>query len=98
MLRYRIIKQKNALDKDKSEMYYPRLTGRQKYNVRDVAEVISSRTSLSKADILATLISLEDVIPELLKMGSTLIIIGQTKMKVLNQRFCLSEITCIIQM
>lgn len=70
MLKYRIIKQKNALDKDKKEMYFPRLTSRQKYDVWDVAEEISSRSTLSNADILATLISLEEIIPELLKMGS----------------------------
>jgi len=70
MLRYRIVKQKNALDANKKEMFFPRLTNRQKYSARDVAEIISERSSLSKADILATLISLEGVIPELLKSGS----------------------------
>ena len=71
MLRYKIIKQRNALNENKAEMYYPRLTGRIKYDINAVAEKISDRSSLSKGDIIATLISLEDIIPELLKSGNT---------------------------
>ena len=69
MLRYKIIKQQNALDENKSEMYYPRLTGRQKYKYNELASYISDRTTLSKADIGATLIALEEAIPYLLKSG-----------------------------
>ena len=70
MLKYRIVKQKNALDTDKAEMYFPRLTSRTKYDLHDVADMISQRSTLNKADIIATLISLEEVIPEFLKSGS----------------------------
>ena len=71
MLRYKIIKQRNALDKDKSEMFYPRLTGRQHYELNDVAKMISERSSLTKGDIVATLVSLEEIIPKLLISGHT---------------------------
>ena len=50
MLRYKIIKQRNALDEAKKEMFYPRLTGRQNYDLNDVAEMISERSSLTKGD------------------------------------------------
>ena len=71
MLRYRIIKQRNALDTAKKEMYYPRLTGRQNYDINDIAKRISDGSSLTKADIVATLVSLEDIIPKLLISGHT---------------------------
>ena len=69
MLRYKIVKQRNALDKDKTELYYPRLTKRQKYTLNDVAREISDRSSLSRADTIAVLVSLEEVILHLLKNG-----------------------------
>ena len=71
MLRYKVIKQQNALDENKSDMYYPRLTGRQKYDLDALASYISDRSTLSKADIVATLAALEEAIPELLKNGYT---------------------------
>jgi predicted histone-like DNA-binding protein len=70
MLRYKVIKQQNALDENKKEMYYPRLTKRSKYTTSDVADLIRRRSTLSKADIIATLVSLEEVISEMLKEGS----------------------------
>lgn len=69
MLRYKIIKQRNPLDENKKEMYYPRLTGRQVYNLDNVASYITDRSSLSKADIVATLVALEEAVPHLLKNG-----------------------------
>ena len=71
MLKYKIIKQRNALDENKKEMFYPRLTGRQNYDLNDVAKMISRRSSLTKGDIVATLVSLEEIIPELLASGHT---------------------------
>lgn len=71
MLTYKIIKQRNPLDENKEEMFYARLTDRQKCDLDDVAEIISSRSSLTKSDIVATLMSLEDIIPKLLIAGST---------------------------
>lgn len=71
MLRYTIVKQRNTLGEGKKEMFYPRLTGRQTYDLNDVAEMISMRSSLSRTDIVAALTSLEDIIPELLKSGHT---------------------------
>ena len=50
-------------------MYFPRLTNRTKYNLHDVADMISRRSTLNKADIVATLVSLEEVIPEFLQGG-----------------------------
>ena len=72
MLRYKIIKQRNALDENKKEMYYPRLTGRTKYDINDIADLISKQSSLSKADVIATLVSLETLIPDLLTSGYTI--------------------------
>ena len=72
MLRYKIIKQRNALDENKKEMYYPRLTGRTKYDINDIADLISKQSSLSKADVIATLVSLETLIPDLLTIGYTI--------------------------
>ncbi len=68
MLRYSIIKQRNALGKRKEEMYYPRLTRRRNYDLKDVAEMISKRSSLSKTDVVATLSALEEIIPEFLSV------------------------------
>ena len=69
MLRYKIIKQKNALDENKGEMYYPRLTERQKFDLDQLASHIGERSSLSKADIVSVLTALEVVVPKLLKGG-----------------------------
>ena len=71
MLRYKIIKQRNALDAAKKEMFYPRLSGRRNHDLNDVAEMISDGSSLTKADIVATLVSLEVIIPKLLISGHT---------------------------
>ena len=72
MLRYKIIKQRNALDENKAEIFYPRLTQRQKCGFNELASHISDQTSLSKADIGATLRALEKAIPDLLKRGFTI--------------------------
>ena len=69
MLKYSIVQQRNALDENKEEMYYPRLTESTKYELDEVAEMISERSSLTRADIIATLVSLEDIIPKLLRNG-----------------------------
>lgn len=69
MLKYKIVKKRNALHAQKQEMFYPRLTESRKYNMDQVADLISERCSLTKADIFATLVSMEDVIPELLIVG-----------------------------
>jgi predicted histone-like DNA-binding protein len=70
MLKYKIVKQCNALDKDKKEMYYPRLTNRTRMGLMDVAGQISRQSTLSKADTIAVLAALEDVIPDMLKEGN----------------------------
>lgn len=69
MLKYTIVKQRNPFNENKEEMYYPRLTERNIYDIDDVADLISRQSTLTKADIVATLISLEDVIPVALKNG-----------------------------
>lgn len=70
MLKYKIVKQCNALDKDKKEMYYPRLTNRTRMGLMDVAGQISRQSTLSKADTIAVLAALEEVIPDMLKEGN----------------------------
>lgn len=69
MLKYKIIKQRNALHKQKETMYYPRLTESHKYDLNDVADIISERSSLTKSDVIGTLVSLEYIIPKLLRDG-----------------------------
>ncbi len=46
--------------------YYARACERKKAGINEIADVLSKRSSLSKSDIVATLIGLEDIIPELL--------------------------------
>ncbi len=70
MLKYKIIKQRNALHEQKETMYYPRLTESNKCDLDYVADMISERSSLTKADVLGTLVSLEDIIPYLLRNGN----------------------------
>lgn len=70
MLKYKIIKQRNALHKQKETMYYPRLTESHKCDLDYVADMISERSSLTKADVLGTLVSLENIIPHLLWNGN----------------------------
>ena len=69
MLKYKIIQQRNALNENSEVMYYPRLTESHKYDLDYVADMISMRSSLTKGDIVFTLVSLEDIIPELLREG-----------------------------
>lgn len=69
MLKYIIVKQGNPFNENDEEMYYPRLTGRNNYDIDDVADLISRQSSLSKGDVVATLIALEDVIPQALISG-----------------------------
>lgn len=69
MLKYNIIQQRNALNANSEVMYYPRLTESHKYDLDYVADIISRRSSLTKGDIVSTLVSLENVIPELLRRG-----------------------------
>lgn len=70
MLKYKIVKQCNALDKDKKEMFYPRLTNRTRLGLMDVAGQISRQSTLSKADTIAVLAALEEVIPDMLREGN----------------------------
>lgn len=69
MLKYKVIKQRNALHESKEEMYYVRLTKSVKYDLDQVAETIADRSALTKADVVATLVSLENLIPKLLIDG-----------------------------
>lgn len=69
MVKYTVVKQRNPLGEGEKDMYYPRLTGREIKDINDLAEIITLRSTLSRADIVATLASLEDLIPELLSDG-----------------------------
>jgi predicted histone-like DNA-binding protein len=71
MLKYTVVKQRDPLGEGKKEMYYPRLTGREIKDINDLAEIITLRSSLSKGDIVSTLVSLEVLIPELLSNGNS---------------------------
>ncbi len=52
--------------------FYPRIYARSKLNLREISKIISSRSTLHPADILATLTALVEVIPELLLLNNTI--------------------------
>lgn len=69
MLKYKVVKQRNALDQNREEMYYVTLTRSTKFDLDQVAEMITERSSLTKGDVVATLVQLETIIPKLLIDG-----------------------------
>ena len=71
MLKYKIVKQRNTLGEGKEEIYYPRLTGRRNYGLDHVAKIIGLRSTVTRIDIAAILAAFEELIPELLKEGSS---------------------------
>jgi predicted histone-like DNA-binding protein len=51
---------------------FPKLTGSTQMNLREVSKIMSSRSTLSGADITGVISSLIDLIPELLMNGYTI--------------------------
>lgn len=71
-IKYRLIKQATPGVKGGGEYkYYARACERRKVSLYEVAEILSKRSSFSKADVMGTLHGLIDLIPELLLDNQT---------------------------
>jgi len=71
-LQYKIISTiKRGQAEDNERIWFPRLTGSQKINLRQVAEILNQRSTASEADIYLVLMGLVDLLPELLLDGNT---------------------------
>lgn len=49
--------------------YYPALTNRRTQDLRDICETISGRSSLTNGDVMAVVVSLMELVPDLLLDG-----------------------------
>jgi len=66
-IKYKIVKQAQPGIKGGGEYsFYLRSADRKKLTIRDVARILEKRSSVSRADIIAVLTGLSDIIPELL--------------------------------
>ena len=71
-LQYKIISMiKRGNTENEQRIWFPRLTGSRKINLRQVAEILKQRSTASEADIYLVLIGLVDLLPELLLDGNT---------------------------
>ncbi|MFA8435974.1 MAG: HU family DNA-binding protein [Marinifilaceae bacterium] len=71
MLKYKIISQVNPLHKNREKIYYPRLTGTEKVNLRYVCDDLSRKSTLSAADITGVVVALTQIIPHYLAQGKS---------------------------
>lgn len=66
-IRYKVVKIASPGVKGGGEYrYYPRIYGRKKININDLADHISSISSQSRGDVLSVLTSLSDELPRFL--------------------------------
>lgn len=71
-LKYTIIRQAQpGIKGGGSYTYYARATERSRATLDDLADIIQQRTSLSRGDVVAVVVSLSDLIPELLTENKT---------------------------
>ncbi len=71
-VKYRLVRQATPGVKGGGNYkYYARACDRQKIDLYALAETLEQRSTLSRADIIATLVSLVDLIPELLLQNRT---------------------------
>lgn len=71
-LKYKIMRSlKQTGTGEKKPFWYPQLTGSQKMNLEEVAEILASRTTASRADVHLVVTGLTELIPELLLRGNT---------------------------
>lgn len=69
-IKYKIVKQCEPGIKGGGESrYYARACSRQMRTLPELCEMISDRTTLSRADVVAVIASFTEIIPELLKNG-----------------------------
>lgn len=67
-VKYKAVKMNSPLKKEgKKEKYYPRVAGREKKNLRDIAERISETSTFSTIDVIGVLEAFASQIPYFLK-------------------------------
>jgi len=66
---FKMIPKKNMLSTTPDVKYYPCAISQGEINLDDLARIIASRTTMSKADCYGVVIALSDVISESLKQG-----------------------------
>ena len=66
---YSVAPRINPADKDAAPKYYGRVQAKGDINLREISERIQATCTVTKADVHAVLISLEDVITDSLKNG-----------------------------
>lgn len=67
-VKYKAVKMNSPLKKEgKKEKYYPRVVGREKKNLRDIAERISETSTFSTIDVIGVLEAFASQIPYFLK-------------------------------
>lgn len=66
-IKYKIVKHAQPGIKGGGDYnYYLRSANRKKLNIHDVARILEKRSSISRADIIAVLTGISDLVPELL--------------------------------
>ena len=71
-VKYRLIKQATPGIKGGGQYkYYARACDRRKITIREVAEILSQRSTFTKGDIMGTLYGLVDLVPDLLLNNHT---------------------------
>jgi predicted histone-like DNA-binding protein len=72
-IKYKIMSTRQpGAGKDGKEISFPKLTGTQQMDLRNVARTLAERTTLSEADVYAVVVGLTDLIPEMLSQGYTI--------------------------
>ncbi|GET29217.1 HU family DNA-binding protein [Prolixibacter sp. SD074] len=71
-LQYKVISTiKRGQAEANERIWSPKLTGSRKINLRQVAEILTQRSTASEADVHLVLMGLVDLLPELLLDGNT---------------------------
>ena len=66
---YSVVPRINPREKNDPPKYYAQAQARGDVNIREMAERIQSTCTVTKADVYAVLISLEDVVKEIVRLG-----------------------------
>lgn len=71
-VKYKVIStNKPGQGKEGEKIYFPKLTGSRQVNLRDIADILSDRSTASPSDVYLIIMGLVDLIPELLEHGQT---------------------------
>ncbi|MFW6226529.1 MAG: hypothetical protein ACOC31_00340 [Bacteroidota bacterium] len=57
----------NALAANRNKIWYPKLTGSRRADLREIGKILAKRTTASEADVHLVIMGLVELIPELLK-------------------------------